>query len=587
MKRLLLILLFAVSQILSASVAASQGSIEGTVRDSLENAPLPGAHVQLTGTAFGGATDNTGHYSLKAIAAGSYTLRVSYIGYRTRVYHVTVVDGKATVHNAALDIDAIEGETVVVTAQAIGQAAAINRQLTSSTITNVVSSEKILELPDANAAESVGRLPGISILRQGGEGNKVVIRGLSPTYNAITIAGDRIPATDLDDRSVDLSMIAPEILAGIEVTKALTPDKDADALGGTVDFQLATAPLGEFALNVRAQSGYNNERTELGEYRARVVLSDRLFEQRFGVLIAGNLERTQRGSDQFNATYALAREKRPDEVFAPITTTQVNFEHTRDVRERFGFSAMLDYEFPFGKIMMNNLLSRLDRDEIVQTRRFDMSGSNKMKYYLRERQRQVDILTNSLAGKHDFSLFSLNWRVSRNVSTTRYPFNSRFQFEEANAFNTTAIPAIASPDDIIRNARNRVDQAYLYDGEVEPERSYERDLNAQIDVEVPYSLSDWLAGKLKIGGKIREKVRERDRSYASSRLDKTDPKYAQYHSQYGTPGFVYDRMPGTGYAYMKNYIDSGFDAGEFLDGAYDYGVGLSSGELRYFLTHYL
>lgn len=580
-------LLCMVSLLLLPSSASGQGSIEGTVRDSLENAPLPGAHVQLTGTAFGGATDGAGHFLIKGIAPGSYTLRVSYIGYRTRLYPVTVAEGKSTVRNAMLDIDAIEGETVVVTAQAIGQAAAINRQLTSSTITNVVSSEKIMELPDANAAESVGRLPGISIQRQGGEGSKVVIRGLSPTYNAITIGGDRIPATDLDDRSVDLSMIAPEILAGIEVTKALTPDKDADALGGTVDFQLATAAPGGYTLNVRAQSGYNHERSELGEYRGRVVMSDRLFDQRFGILIAGNLERTQRGSDQFNAAYALAREKRPGEEFAPITTTQVTFEHTRDIRRRFGFSAMLDYEFPFGKIMMNNLLSRMDRNEVIQSRRFDMSGSNKMKYYLRERERQIDILTNSLAGKHDLSLLSLNWRLSRNVSTTRYPFNSRFQFEEPNAFNTAAIPAIATPGDIIRNARNRTDLAYLYDGEVEPERSYERDLTAQMDVEVPYTVADWIVGKVKAGLKVREKLRERDRSYATSRLDKTDAQYPQYHSQYGTPGFTFVRMPGTGYAAMSNYVDNGFDPGTFLDGEYEYGTGLNTGELHYFLTHYL
>ncbi len=221
-------------------VSFAQGTLQGVVRDSLENQPLIGAHVFLTGTAFGAATDRSGRFVISGIPEGSYSARVSYIGYRTKLIPIAVT--RATQSNVAVSLvmDAIEGETVVVTAQALGQAAAINKQLSSTTITNVVSSEKILDLPDANAAESVGRLPGVSILRNGGEGNKVVIRGLSPTYNAITIAGDRIPATDLDDRSVDLSMIAPEILAGIEVTKALTPDKDADALG---DLSISSLPL--------------------------------------------------------------------------------------------------------------------------------------------------------------------------------------------------------------------------------------------------------------------------------------------------------------------------------------------------------
>jgi len=62
--------------------------------------------------------------------------------------------------NAALAVDAIEGETVVITGQALGQAGAINKQLSRPRITNVVAADKILELPDANAAESVEGSPG-------------------------------------------------------------------------------------------------------------------------------------------------------------------------------------------------------------------------------------------------------------------------------------------------------------------------------------------------------------------------------------------------------------------------------------------
>jgi len=577
----------AVALILAASSVFSQGFIKGVVADSLEKSPLIGANVILMGTAYGAVTDVGGAYVIPNVPVGAYKIKISYIGYKSKILTVDVVKNTTAQIDVSLFLDVIKQKTVVITAQALGQAGAINRQLTSNTITNVVSAEKLMELPDANAAESVGRLPGISIQRSGGEGNKVVIRGLSPTYNAITVAGDRIPATDLDDRSVDLSMIAPEILSGIEVTKASTPDKDADALGGTVDFQLASAPYGGFKFNARFQDGYNRQRKELGEYKGRLVLSNRFMEQRLGLLITGNLEKTQRGSDQFTASYALVREKRPEEAFAPITTNAVSFDHTFDTRNRYGFNIMLDYLVPGGKILANNFLSRLDRDEIIRTRRFDMSGSNKMKYYLRDRQRQIDILTNSLGGEHDLSFMKFNWKVSRSASTTRYPFNSRFQFEEANAFNTVKIPPIASPEDLINNAYNRIENAYLYDGEVEPERSYERDFSTQLNLDVPYAITSEIVGKLRAGAKYREKLRERDRDYASKRLDITDPKFAMYHSQYGKEGFVYNRMPGSGYAYMKYYVDPNFDAGTFLDGKYDFGVGASPNELNYFLNHYL
>ena len=85
--------------------------------------------------------------------------------------------------------------------------------------------------------QTVARVPGVSIRREGGE-NKVIVRGLSPKYNNITVDGVEIASTDSENRSADLSMISQYMLEGIEVTKAGTPDQDADALGGTVNFQL-------------------------------------------------------------------------------------------------------------------------------------------------------------------------------------------------------------------------------------------------------------------------------------------------------------------------------------------------------------
>jgi len=77
-------------------------------------------------------------------------------------------------------------------------------------------------LPDANAAEAVGRLSGVSVLRSGGEGNEVVVRGLQPKYNAIMIDGVRMSSSNSNDRSADLSMISPYSLEGIEVSKSVT-----------------------------------------------------------------------------------------------------------------------------------------------------------------------------------------------------------------------------------------------------------------------------------------------------------------------------------------------------------------------------
>lgn len=79
---------------------------------------------------------------------------------------------------------------VVVVGKATGQRAAINPQINSNTIVNVISKEKRQELPDQNAAESMGRLAGVSVYRDTGEGQQVSIRGISPRFNAITVNGE-------------------------------------------------------------------------------------------------------------------------------------------------------------------------------------------------------------------------------------------------------------------------------------------------------------------------------------------------------------------------------------------------------------
>lgn len=206
---------------LSTTLYPATGKITGVVRNAETGALLPGANVILVGSAFGASTDMNGKYIISGIPAGKYTLKISYIGYKEATLPITVERGQTLQRDFRLEFRAIKGEEVIVTAQLEGQAAAINQQLASNTIVNVVSSDKIQELPDQNAAESVGRLPGISIQRNAGEGQKIIVRGLSPRFNSITVNGVRIPSTDSQDRSVDLSMISPDVLAGIEVLKSL------------------------------------------------------------------------------------------------------------------------------------------------------------------------------------------------------------------------------------------------------------------------------------------------------------------------------------------------------------------------------
>ncbi len=157
----LLMIAFFIQPVLSQSM----GTISGTVTDAKTGEALWSANVLLKGTGLGAPSDSKGAYTIANVPPGTYTLRVSYIGYRESEVGVRVDRGSLLTQDFKLEPVGIVGAEVVVTAQASGQNAAINQQLASKNIVNVVSSARIKELPDANAAESIGRLPGVFLVR--------------------------------------------------------------------------------------------------------------------------------------------------------------------------------------------------------------------------------------------------------------------------------------------------------------------------------------------------------------------------------------------------------------------------------------
>ena len=181
--------------LMSSSLYAQQSvGISGIVKDSQTGEGLPGANIHLVGTGMGATTDIDGKYMVRSVPAGAYTLRATYVGYAEKQASISVREGQTVKQDFRLVAVGVEGEEVLVTAQAAGQKGAINQQLSALNIVNVVSRDRIQELPDANAAESVSRLPGVSLIRTGGEGSQVVVRGLSPQYNKVTIDGVEMPS---------------------------------------------------------------------------------------------------------------------------------------------------------------------------------------------------------------------------------------------------------------------------------------------------------------------------------------------------------------------------------------------------------
>lgn len=144
--------------------AGDKGKFTGIVVDAQTGEPLIGANINVVGTSLGAATDIDGNYLIAGVPVTTYSIKVSLVGYESFIVSdVKSEKGKTTTINIKLKPTTIEGQEVLVTAQIMSQTETHN-QVASSQMINVVSEEKIQELPDANAAEAIGKLAGISLM---------------------------------------------------------------------------------------------------------------------------------------------------------------------------------------------------------------------------------------------------------------------------------------------------------------------------------------------------------------------------------------------------------------------------------------
>ncbi|MEZ4825598.1 MAG: TonB-dependent receptor [Bacteroidia bacterium] len=505
--------------------AQGSGNISGSVVEKVTGNKIPFAGVRLEGTSFGASTNDDGNFIIRQIPAGDYQLVVKYIGYVDQIIPVSVASGQTLEVKAELDYVGVQGEEVIISAQASGQLNAINEQLASNTIKNVVSADRIKDVPDVNAAESVSRLPGISLIRNGGEGQKVSVRGISPQYNVTMVNGVRMQSTDRDDRSVDLNMIAPNILSGIEVTKALTPDMDADAVGGTVNLKIAKAPEG-FRSNVGLQGGYGSQANTYGNYRVNGLVSSRFFKKKLGVQVSGFLDNFNRNSDALNAGYALNEEDSLDGGFIPIDLNQVSISDRVTERQRLGGGLVLDYQFKKGSILMNNFVSNLSQHQVEQQNSLTLIG-NQWSGFAADQQLSNTVLSNALQGEFKFSFFTVDFSVSNSFSKQYNPGDLRMnigiaQNEAGFTTPTLADPVKATPSELLGAAQiiqgtstKRVTNFTTLERDVQ-----ESAQEAMLNFNVPFSLSKAISGKIKFGGKYVRNVRDNDETQHFSQPDR-------------------------------------------------------------------
>ncbi len=155
-------------------------------------------------------------------------------------------------------------------------------------------------------------------------------------------------------------MVSPYMLKTIAVYKSLTPDMNADAIGGRVDMELREAPE-EFHTDLMYQSGYTTKSKEWGNYRMVLSASDRFFENALGVYLLGNGESYDRASDNMTVTYNLPTTYVRPDGYKAVQVSNVGLTRHIETRKRYGGNLILDYRLgETGTIRSINLFARLE-----------------------------------------------------------------------------------------------------------------------------------------------------------------------------------------------------------------------------------
>ncbi len=228
------------------------------------------------------------------------------------------------------DVAQGELEEVVVTGFRESLEQALNLKREASNVRDSIVAEDIGKMPDLNLAESIQRIPGVAISRDGGEGRNITLRGLGPEFTLVTLNGMEVPSATagLDSsggvnrgRSFDFNVFSSELFNRIDVNKTSTASIEEGGMAGTV--QLYTArPLDQpgFNATLSGQAYYNDVNEDINP-RVGVTLSNTFADDTFGVLV--NATYTER--NPFQDGFGTVRWERPTGGgFADISGTTVH-----------------------------------------------------------------------------------------------------------------------------------------------------------------------------------------------------------------------------------------------------------------------
>jgi len=406
---------------LFASIAglsqSGKGVISGVVEDTA-GAVIQGAKVTLQPQVRPITTDGQGEFTVTEVNPGTYAVTVSYVGFDTYSGSVTVVAGQTAHIDAVLKIGKVSDQVIVTADRPFGEAEAINRTLAAENILQVLTSDVIVSLPNANIADALGRMASVTIERDEGEGKYVQIRGTEPRLSNTMIDGVTIPSPETGVRQIKLDTIASDLVDSVEINKTLQANIDADGIGGSVNLVTKTA-TDTPSVTLYGVGGYTpiiggREVDQMGGTVGKRFGADK----KLGVLIGGTYDYNGRGINDIE----------PVPTASSLTPhyDSMDFRDYQYDRSRWGGTGSADYKLAEGSdISLRGLYSNFRNwgHKFVYTMNdvglYDPTNptGNAPAYSQDWRRPNMAVGSLALQGKHLMNASTILWSLS--VSRSR------------------------------------------------------------------------------------------------------------------------------------------------------------------------
>lgn len=491
-KALLWSVLFFVASILhySPTVAFSQAQsvsskISGTILDEKTGEKLIGVSVAVQGTKKGARTNVEGKFIL-TVEPGSYDLKVSSLGYKTKVLEdVSAMPGDITSVNITLESAAVLGEEIVVSAKVSRESAAsqLIERKNAMAMNDVLSAEQIRKTPDATSSDAIKRISGVTIL----ENKFVSVRGTSERYNNALLNGAAVTSTEPDKKAFSFDMLPANLIENTIVSKTFTPDLPANFSGGLVQINTIGIPE-QFTARLSIGGSYNSltQGNDFSTYSTGgrdwlglddgtrsiptgfpQTLNDTSIDaqelQSYGRLFENNWA-PKRATAPFNMNWSATlgdafdiggEDEASSSQFGYIATLsyRTGYDHTNIQRNSYDAEGTSIYErsgskdnrsvlwgglvnltyklSPFNTISLKNTYNQAADDEVIQLSGLDSYPSQLFTKMQSFRYIERTVMSNMLTGEHlleDFGRIKLDWRASRSASKRNEPDLRRFVF---------------------------------------------------------------------------------------------------------------------------------------------------------------